>query len=220
VDVLSSVSISGSKSVSCWLSWADASRVKNSAHGRYGSEYTYPAGKLAIWERSALEMSPVGVWGVPGTVGVGSGVGCPHRSGAGAPVPLPLQRVWKFFVMPFWQKRHPAMWFWWSIAGCYPIAAFTFLSPRTSTPRFFLSRTSARRFCIRYCISSIVACENPLLAILAIFKARRMSHCSSCTRPPCLAIVADMLKTYKKLVLLVTIRFSYYLYHIRFRSLL
>jgi hypothetical protein len=27
-----------------------------------------------------------------------------------------------------------------------------------------------------------------------------MSECSSCTRPPCLAIVADMLKTYKTLV--------------------
>ena len=27
-----------------------------------------------------------------------------------------------------------------------------------------------------------------------------MSYCSSCTRPPCLAIVADMLKTYKTLV--------------------
>jgi len=38
------------------------------------------------------------------------------------------------------------------------------------------------------------------LSILAIFNARRMSDCSSCTRPPCLAIVADMLKTYKTLV--------------------
>jgi len=41
--------------------------------------------------------------------------------------------------------------------------------------------------------------EKPRLAILAIFKARRMSDYSSCTRPHCLAIVADMLKTYKKL---------------------
>jgi hypothetical protein len=35
---------------------------------------------------------------------------------------------------------------------------------------------------------------------LVRFKARRMSDYSSCTRPPCLAIVADMLKTYKQLV--------------------
>jgi hypothetical protein len=33
-----------------------------------------------------------------------------------------------------------------------------------------------------------------------MFKARLMSDCSSCTRPPCLAIIADMLNTYKKLV--------------------
>jgi hypothetical protein len=38
------------------------------------------------------------------------------------------------------------------------------------------------------------------LAIFAIFRAGRISDCSSCTRSSCLAIVADMLKTYKKLV--------------------
>jgi hypothetical protein len=38
------------------------------------------------------------------------------------------------------------------------------------------------------------------LAILDIFKARRMSDCSSCNWPPCLATVAGMWKTYKKLV--------------------
>jgi hypothetical protein len=38
------------------------------------------------------------------------------------------------------------------------------------------------------------------LAIFAIFKARHMSDCSSCTRPPCLTIVADILETYRKLV--------------------
>jgi len=53
---------------------------------------------------------------------------------------------------------------------------------------------------VRYFVSSIVAREKPSLAILPIFNARRMLDCSSCTRPPCLAIVADMLKTYKTLV--------------------
>ena len=42
--------------------------------------------------------------------------------------------------------------------------------------------------------------QNAFFGLLAIFNARRMSDCSSCTRPPCLAIVADMLKTDKTLV--------------------
>jgi len=41
---------------------------------------------------------------------------------------------------------------------------------------------------------------NPPLAILPIFNTRRMSDCSNCTQPPCLAIVADILKTYMNLV--------------------
>jgi len=61
---------------------------------------------------------------------------------------------------------------------------------------------------------------QPSLAILAIFKARRMSDCSSCTWPPCLAIVADMLKTSKKLVAATTVRSRYYLNNIRLHSLL
>jgi hypothetical protein len=53
---------------------------------------------------------------------------------------------------------------------------------------------------MRYFVSSIVALENASLAILAIFNARHMSDSSSSARPPCLAIVADRLKTYKTLV--------------------
>jgi len=52
---------------------------------------------------------------------------------------------------------------------------------------------------MRYFVSSIVAREKPTVAILAVFDARRMSDYSSCTRPPFLAIVADMSKTYKTL---------------------
>jgi len=55
------------------------------------------------------------------------------------------------------------------------------------------------RFLIGNSVSCIAPCDNPPLAILAIFKARYMSDCSSCTWPPCLAIVADMLKTYKEI---------------------
>jgi hypothetical protein len=41
--------------------------------------------------------------------------------------------------------------------------------------------------------------QNTLLAILAIFNATRMSDCSGYTQPPCLAIVAHLLKMYKQL---------------------
>jgi len=55
--------------------------------------------------------------------------------------------------------------------------------------------------CIHYFFISLIAvCENSRLAILAIFNARRMSDSSSYTWSPCLAIVADMLKTYKTFV--------------------
>jgi len=74
------------------------------------------------------------------------------------------------------------------------------LCPGNSTPRFFSSWTSAHGVLMRYFMSSIAAREKPSLAIVAIFNARCMSDCSSCTRPPWLAIVADMLKTYKTLV--------------------
>jgi len=62
--------------------------------------------------------------------------------------------------------------------------------------------------------------REPFISHFPIFKARRMSDCWSCTRPPCLAILADMLKTYKKLVAASWGRFGCYLNHIRLRSLL
>jgi len=87
-----------------------------------------------------------------------------------------------------------------TIAGCLSIAAFTFFCPGNSTPHFFTSWTSVQGFVNNCCVSPIAARKNPLLVILAISKLRRMSDCSSCTRPPCLTIVAEMLKTYNKLV--------------------
>jgi hypothetical protein len=75
------------------------------------------------------------------------------------------------------------------------------LYPGNSTPRFFFfSGTSMGGFLISCCVPSIVARDNPLVAILAIFKARPRSDCPSCIRSPCLATVADMLKTQKKSV--------------------
>jgi len=158
---------------------------------------------LRCW---AAEVLPAEAGGVPGRGGVGCGVGsgagngvwCLRRLGGGAPVPLRLQHVCEFVAVRFLQGRHPGVRFWRSIAGCLSIAALNPLRPGHSTPCFFCSWALAQGFFIRYCVSSIAACENHFLAILAMFKARRTSDCSSCTRPLCLATVADMLNTYKK----------------------
>ena len=133
-------------------------------------------------------------------VAIGYGVGCLRRPGRRAVVPWRLQRVWGLCAVPSWQGRQPSIWFCQIIAGCLSIAAFPFLCPGNKTAHFFSSRTSAWGFLIRNCVSSIVVRKNPPLAILPIFKTRRMSDCSSCTQPPFLAIVAYMLKTYKRSV--------------------
>jgi len=84
------------------------------------------------------------------------------------------------------------------------IAEFTFLSPGNSTPHFISTRTSARGSLNTNWVRSIAAWEHPPLAILAILKARCIADWFSCTRPPCLAIVAAMLKTYKKSIAVST----------------
>jgi len=98
--------------------------------------------------------------------------------------------------------------------------SLTFRCLGNSTLGFFSARTSVQRVLIMSCVFFIAAREDPCFAISAIFKARLMSDCSSCTWPPCLAILADMLKTYKKLAAASDVRFSYYLNHIRLRSLI
>jgi len=188
---------------------AYGSRLKNRALGSGVCIYTYLGGTPSV---SELSLSSDSTSGVPGWGGI--------RRCGGTPMPLRLQCVCGFFAVPFWQGRQPSIWFSWTIAGSLSIAAFTLLCLGNTTPRLFSSRTSARGFLICCCISSIVAHENPLLATLAIFKARHMSDCSSCTEPPCVAIVADMLKTYKKLAAASKVRFGYYLNHIRLHSLL
>jgi len=105
-----------------------------------------------------------------------------------------------FLALPLWQGRHPGVWFWPSIAGCLSITAFSFSCPGNSTPSCFSSLTLARGFLSRYCDSSLAARTNRYLAILAMFQARCLSNCTSFTQSPCLAIVADMMITYKKLV--------------------
>jgi len=197
VNVPLSVSISRSKSVSCWVSspW-----LKNSAQRRAVCKYVYPAGKLTIWALWGPEVLPVGAGGMLGWGGVGSGVRCLHWSGGGASVCFGLQPVSGFFAVPFWQGWQPEVWFWLSIARWLSIAAFTILCPGNWTPCYFSSWTSSHGFLMIYFILSIAVHKKPSFVILPIFNASRMLDCSSCTRPPCLAIVAHMLKTYKKLV--------------------
>jgi len=200
VDVPSSVSESGSKSLSRLRSLAYASRLKNWALGRGIRIYTYLDGTPSISDRWAASLLPGGTDGVSGGCGVSSGVSCLSCASGGAPMPLRYQRVWGFCAVLFRQGRQPLIWCSRSIAGCLSIATFTSSSPGNTSPRFFSCRTSARGCLIRNCVSSNAARKNPHLAILALFKARHMSDCSSCTQPPCLAIVADMLKIYKELV--------------------
>jgi len=171
--------------------------------------YTYAGGAPSV---SELSSSSDGTGGVPGRGGA--------HCGGGGPVPLCLQRVCWFFAVPFGQGRQPSILFSGTIARCLLTTAFTLLCPGNSTSRFFYSRTSAQGFLISCCVSSIAVRENFPLVILAIFKARCMSDCWSCTWPPCLAIVADMLKPSKKLVAASLVRSGYYLNHIRLCSLL
>ena len=155
---------------------------------------------------------PDGAAGVQCRDGVRSGVGsgaayrdacgfcCVRWMGRGVPVPFHLLRVARFFTLPCWRGIHPSNWLWRSIVGCHTIAACLLICSGSSTPRVISSGTSAPGSVIRYCVSSNALRENPPLAILTIFHGWRMLNCFSCSRLPFLAIVADMLKTYKKLV--------------------
>jgi len=71
------------------------------------------------------------------------------------------------------------------------------ISGEHNSPLFLIPDFS---FFHTYWPSFIVPHENPPLAILATFMARCMSDCSSCTQSPCLAKVADRLKTYNKFI--------------------
>ena len=144
-------------------------------------------------------MTSGGTGDVPGGCGVGSGVSCLHQTDGGAPGPMHLQRLRGFLAVPLWQGRQPSVWFWRIIAGCLCIVAFTFSCPGYASTGFFSCLTWASGSFIGYCCSSIAPCKNPPWALLRIFNAQHMSDCLSCTRVSCLAIVADMLKTFKKL---------------------
>jgi len=190
--VPSSVSKSGLKSLSCLRSWAYTSRLENWSLVSGVGIYTYPGGMPLIWIFWAPGLSPGGACGVP----------CGGRAGCwgGAHVALHLQGACGFFAGISWHGWQLSVWFSWTMTECLSITAFTFLLPGISTPPFFSSHTLVWVFLIRYCIPSIAAHKNPPWTIFAIFKARRMLDCSSCTRPPCFAILAHMSITQKTFV--------------------
>lgn len=86
------------------------------------------------------------------------------------------------------------------MARCHCIAGFTFPLPGNSSLHLVSSQTAGQGLLILYCVSSIAVREIPPMAILANFHARHMLDCSTYTQPSRLAIVADMLKSYKILV--------------------
>ena len=171
--------------------------------------YTCPGVPLS---GSPLSSSSKGTGGVLGWGGA--------RCSAGAPVPLPWHRDCGFSAVPLWQEWQLAVWFSQTIAGGLSIGADTSLCAGDSTPRFFLFQSSSWGFLIRCGVSSIAEHETAPLAILAIFKARHMSDFSSCTRSPCLAIAADILKPYLMVVAAFEVRCRYYHNHIRLLSFL
>ena len=77
--------------------------------GRGACLDSYPAGRFEILELLARFLSPDGAGGIPGGGGISSIVSCLRQTRGGAPVPLRLQRVCGFFVVPFWQERQPSV---------------------------------------------------------------------------------------------------------------
>jgi len=145
-------------------------------------------------------MSPGTTGAILGGRGVSAAVGYLSWWDGGALATLCHQWVCQFCAVQFWQGRYRSVWFSQTIARCLSITSFASLCQGCLTPLLISSQTSTWGVSIRYCISCIAACKNLSLAILAIFKTRHMSDCSSCSWPPCPAIVAGMLETFKKFV--------------------
>jgi len=104
--------MSESKSVSFYLSWADASTVNDSAQGRCIYQDADPAGNLKVCEHWAPDVLLVGAGGVSGRGGISSGVGSGvgsgdsglHQLGRGTPVSLHLQYVCGFCAVWCWRR--------------------------------------------------------------------------------------------------------------------
>jgi len=135
---------------------------------------------------------------VCGTGDIQGGDGIASMSGT--PVSFRLQGISGCCSVPCWQSRKPSVEISQTMAGCLSIPALACLYPGNKTPQFISSRTLVGLFFMMYCQLSLTVRENTHLAILATYNARRMSDCSSCKWPYCFLIVADIMKTYMKLV--------------------
>jgi len=200
VHVPLSVNKSGIKSFSRLLSFPSASWLKNWEFQWGVAIYASSGGTSPIYETGAHWFSQGGAGGIPDAGAVGSCIRILHQSGWDALVTLHLHHVCGFRGVAMWQERQPSVWFSQTIAGCLSITPVTILSTANWAPWIFSSQTLVWHFMITNWYCSNAVREYPPLAVMAIFEARCMSDCSSCTQTPCLAIVADMLKTFWKLV--------------------
>jgi len=199
VDVPSSVSKSGLKYLSRLWFLAYPSSLKNWALGSRECIYTYLGGTHWISEASSPWLSQGNTGAILARCDVRSRVSWLSQGGGGAPVHLFLQCIWGFCALLFDYKGSHLFDFPEPSPGVCPLLPSQCYALNLHLPIIsFL--TSAQGLFMSHCVCSIVARENPPFAILAIVQTRRMSHCSSCTQPPSIAIVADMSKTRMKLV--------------------
>jgi hypothetical protein len=150
--------------------------------------YTYPCGTPSIGNHSIAQLSPGGADGIPGGGGAAWGVCSPDT--------VCLQSVCGFCAMPFSQGREQSIWFHQPLSDFFrsqPSPGFTIETQPPTSSLLGLWHTGVLISC---CVSSVVAQETPPLAILAIFKATHILAYSGCTWPPCLALVANLVKTY------------------------
>jgi len=165
-----------------------SSSSKNSAkEGLYANTYI----RRANWRFQTVEPRRCyrfGAGGVPGGGGVSAGAALCVGQGR-CTCPLCLQRVCGFFAAPFGEEGAGHFGYdevcrvslYRSLHLCMPRKLNTPLLLFSDLGAWFLNEI----FRFLYC-----GARKAFLAILAIFNGRRMSDCSSCTRPPCLAIVA------------------------------
>ena len=74
-----------------------------------------------------------------------------------------------------------------------------FMPRKLNSPLLLYSDFSAR-FLVQLLLLLYCSAEKPFFGHFGLFNTRHMSDCSSCTQAPWLAIVADMMKIYKKFV--------------------
>jgi len=156
-------------------------------------------GKLTISDGWAPEVLQVGAGGVPGGGGVSAGARTLRRQGE-VHLFLCVSSVSADSLRRHFGEeggRHLVMTkycrvsLYRSLHLCMPRKLNTPLLLFSDLGAWFLNEI----FRFLYC-----GARKAFLGHFGHIHGRRMSDCSSCTRPPCLAIVADMLKTYKTLV--------------------